>query len=87
MGRDSLSGNVVTGQANALKLKEGKFTLDIRKIFFIQRVLRQGNRLPREAVDDPSLGAFKVRLHRALGNLMYWKASLPMAAGLKLDYL
>ena len=61
MGRDSLSGNVVTGQANALKLKEGKFTLDIRKKFFMQREVSHWHRLSRETVDVLSLEAFKAR--------------------------
>ena len=37
---------------------------------FIQRVVRQWNRLPREAVDAPSLEVFKARLDGALGNLV-----------------
>ena len=34
------------------------------------RVVRQWNRLPREAVDASSLEMFKVRLNRALSNLL-----------------
>lgn len=37
------------------KLKEGKFQLDIRKKFHTE-VIRHQNRLPREAVEFPSLG-------------------------------
>ncbi|KFP54796.1 hypothetical protein N323_06506, partial [Cathartes aura] len=55
---------------NSLKLKEGRFRLDIRKKFFTVRVVRHWNRLPREAVDAPSLEAFKARLDGALSNLM-----------------
>ena len=34
------------------------------------KVVRHWNRLLREAVDAPSLGAFKARLDRALSNLV-----------------
>ncbi|KFP22484.1 hypothetical protein Z169_00685, partial [Egretta garzetta] len=54
---------------NRSKLKEGRFRLDIRKKFFTMRVVRHGNRLPRE-VDAPSLEVFKVRLDGALSNLI-----------------
>ncbi|KFP11088.1 hypothetical protein Z169_15635, partial [Egretta garzetta] len=52
------------------KLKQSRFRLDIRKKFFTARVVRHWNRLPREAVDAPSLEMFKARLDRALGNLV-----------------
>ena len=42
---------------------------------------------PREAVDATSLEVFQVRLDAALSNLVYWKASLPVAGGLELDDL
>jgi len=43
-------------------------------------VVRCWHRLPREAVDAPSLEAFKARLNGA-GSLIWWVASLPMAGG------
>ncbi|KFV39922.1 hypothetical protein N328_03120, partial [Gavia stellata] len=55
---------------SGFKLKEGRFRLDIRRKFFTMRVVRHWNRLPREAVDAPSLEAFKARLDGALGNLV-----------------
>ncbi|KGL98832.1 hypothetical protein N301_02738, partial [Charadrius vociferus] len=55
---------------NGSKLKEGRFRLDIRKKFFTLRVMRHWNRLPREAVDAPSLGVFKARLDGVLSNLV-----------------
>ncbi|KFQ25891.1 hypothetical protein N332_13551, partial [Mesitornis unicolor] len=55
---------------NSFKLKEGRFRLDIRKKFFTVRVVRHWHRLPREAVDAPSLKVLKARLDKALGNLL-----------------
>ncbi|KFR10508.1 hypothetical protein N306_13320, partial [Opisthocomus hoazin] len=55
---------------NGCKLKEGRFRLDIRKKFFFMRVVKHWNRLPREAVDAPSLELFKARLDGALSTLV-----------------
>ncbi|KFP87652.1 hypothetical protein N311_11476, partial [Apaloderma vittatum] len=52
------------------KLEEGRFRLDIRKKFFILRMVAHWNRLPWEVVDDPSLEVFKARLDGALSNLV-----------------
>jgi len=48
-------------------------------------VVTHWNRLPKEAVDAPSLEAFKARLDVALGSLVCWLATLHIAGGLKLD--
>ena len=44
--------------------------LDVRGKFSTVRVVRCWNRLPREAVDAPSLEVFKARLNGALGSLV-----------------
>ena len=72
-------------RGNGLKLRQGRSRLDIRKKFFTQRVVTHWNRLPKEAVDAPSLEAFKARLDVALGSLVWWLATLHIAGGLKLD--
>ena len=58
--------------------------MDIRRKFFTQRVVRHWNRLPKEAVDAPSLQAFKARLDVALGSLVCWLVTLHTAEGLEL---
>ncbi|KFQ03794.1 hypothetical protein N330_02923, partial [Leptosomus discolor] len=55
---------------NGFKLKESRFGLDIRRTFFTMRVVKHWNRLPREVVEAPSLEIFKIRLDRALSNLV-----------------
>mgnify|MGYP001857223607 CR=1 FL=1 len=56
---------------NGFKLKEGRFTLHVRKDFFTQRAVRHWHRLPREAVDATSLKGHKARVDWALGCLIW----------------
>jgi len=51
-------------------LKEGRFSLDIRKKFITVRVARHWNRFPREVVGAPSSEVFKVRFDRALSSII-----------------
>ena len=68
-------------RGNGFKLRQGRFRLDLRREFFTQRVVMHWNRLPKEAVDAPSLQAFKARLDVALGSLVCWLATLHIAGG------
>lgn len=61
---------------NVFKLKEGRLRLDRRKTFLAVRFVRQSNRLPREALDAPSLKVFKVRSNGALGSLVTFRGPL-----------
>ena len=59
-------------RGNGFKLRGGRFRSDIRKKFFMMRVVKHYNMLLREVVDAPSLETFKVRLEGARINLIYW---------------
>ena len=72
-------------RGNGLKLRQGRFGLDIRRKLFTQRVVMHWNKLPKEVVDAPSLEAFKARLDVALGSLVWRLVPLHIAWGLKLD--
>jgi len=62
-----ISGDRTRG--NSFKLKEGGSRLDITEKLL--SVVRHWNRMPREVVDALSLKVLKVRLGRALSNMIW----------------
>ena len=50
-------------RGNSVKLLPGRVRLDMRNNFFLDRVVRHWNRLPREVVESPSWEVLRKLLH------------------------
>ncbi|KGL83989.1 hypothetical protein N309_11720, partial [Tinamus guttatus] len=55
---------------NGLKWHQGRFRLDIRKNFYMEKVVSHWNRLPREVVGSPFLAAFQKSVDEALRDMV-----------------
>jgi len=56
---DSFCLNSCTAEVISLKLHQGRFRLNDRKMFFSKRVVRHWNKLLMEVVESPLLKMFK----------------------------
>ena len=57
-------------RGHSLKLHQEKHRMHIRKKYFMERVIKYWNGLPREVAESPSLDVFKKRLDMALSAMV-----------------
>jgi len=55
-----------------MKLRQGKFRLDLRKRFFTERVVGAWNSFPGEVVTTPSLSGLKEHLDDSFSHMVYF---------------